>query len=613
MNRINFFSIIILNMIEKNNPSINSGIGIERENEVDPPYVNDDSTKKNHWGLGIEHEFLPIIKIKSGDNVVKIIKDLYYLGKDKSKLSLSKDELKNIEDIKVVVDKLLSDNRPVYFYCNFNPKINKYETEYPFSNIEWTGHNYFYMLETKNLDFQNKKLDAVYDELKKNTNKIMLDLNETIKRDSKLDLDFSIPNEGSIMFLTNIKQNMNNSNINNDAIFHIKGYNIDDYKVFTDTAGSYHFWMTLPYTNSQTDEHIMINHQKACYLLQTIEPLLVAIYGSPDPRYKSTNSKIKYFAGSYRGAVNRFANYGSSQINKYKTNLYTRASESSMISRPTSINSSHYITKIRDNYKFKSKKEKNDTKKKIKIIDEDKFINNSNSVIKSEKTPNYLFFDKQWKNFDSDLKPDLSIFNLMYYGTQNLAQPYIGLNIRRKDDIKGFEFRIMDHLPEEEIYDVFKIILLISCLSYEIDHKHLILSSTNNGWNDMMANALMYGSMKEVNKDYLTFISSQFKISTDIFKNKDPIKVLESLINQIWKIISKNKSNGYWLMCDDKKPIIKSKNKEILDKILNKNKNTFSKITFSKKVISKISKKSKKSKKVKSKKVKSKKSKKVKN
>jgi len=125
----------------------------------------------------------------------------------------------------------------------------------------------------------------------------------------------------------------------------------------------------------------------------------------------------------------------------------------------------------------------------------------------------------------------------------------------------------MDHLPEEEVYDVFKIILLISCLSYEIDHKHLILASTNNGWNDSMSNALMHGSMKEVNTEYLTFIGSQFKISADIFKNKDPIKVLETLINEIWKIISKNKSNGYWLMCDDKKPIVKSKNKEILDKL----------------------------------------------
>jgi hypothetical protein len=428
----------------------------------------------------------------------------------------------------------------------------------------------------------------------------MLDLNEIIKKDSKLNLDFSIPNEGSIMFLTNTNQNFN---IKKDTMFYINGYNnLDDYKVFTDTAGSYHFWMTLPYNNSQSEENIMINHQKACYLLQTIEPLLVAIYGSPDPRYQSTKSKVKYFAGSYRGAVNRHANYGSSQVHKYKTDLYTRITNSSRISKPTSINSHHYITKIRDNYK--NKKEKNDTKKKTKIIDEDKFANNSNSnsnnSINTEKTPNYLFFNKEWNKFDNNKEYNFNLFNIMNEGLTNLKQPEIGLNIRRKGDIKGFEFRIMDHLPEEEVYDVFKIILLISCLSYEIDHKHLILASTNNGWNDVMANALMYGSMKEVNIDYLTLIGSQFKISADIFSNKDPIKVLETLINEIWKIISKNKSNGYWLMCDDKKPIVKSKNKEILDKLLHKN--------FLKKSLDKTT-KTKKTKKIKKTKTKSSKTK----
>jgi hypothetical protein len=546
-------------MEQKNN---NSGIG----SDIDPPYVNDNSNKKNHWGLGIEHEFLPVIKIKSGNDAVKIVKDLYHLENKNEKNTFSNEELKHLENIKEVIDKLLLANKPIYFYCNFTVNFDKYDTEYPFSNIEYTGTNGFYMIETKNLDFQNKKLDQVYEELKKNTDKIMLDLNEIIKKDSKLDLNFSIPNEGSIMFLTNPTQK---KGFEFKSIFGIYECNIDKYKVFTDTSGSYHFWMTLPYNNSETEENIIINHQKACYLLQTIEPLLVAVYGSPDPRYQSNNTNKKYFAGTYRGAVNRFANYGSSQINKYSEyELYTRTKDSSKIVKPTSINSEHYITKIRNRYK----KQIPSTIKKSNLINEDELQNNSTSMINQDKAPNYIYFNKEWNMFDNGKTPLLDLYHMFYKGIENIESPWIGLNIRRKPNVKGFEFRIMDHLPEEEVYDVFKVILLVSCLSYEIDHTHLLLASSNNGWNDAMANALMYGSMKQVGKEYLDFISSQFKIPSDIFKNNSPITILETLIGTLWNIISKNKSNGYWLMCDDKKPIIKSKNKEILDKLLSKNK-----------------------------------------
>jgi len=98
--------------------------------------------------------------------------------------------------------------------------------------------------------------------------------------------------------------------------------------------------------------------------------------------------------------------------------------------------------------------------------------------------------------------------------------------------------------------------------------------------------------MKPVNKEYLDFISSQFKISSDTFKNKNPIEVLETLVNKLWTIISKNKSNGYWLMCDDKKPIIKSKNKEILDKLLSKPNKKTNKKTNKNKISNRKTKKS---------------------
>jgi hypothetical protein len=84
----------------------------------------------------------------------------------------------------------------------------------------------------------------------------------------------------------------------------------------------------------------------------------------------------------------------------------------------------------------------------------------------------------------------------------------------------------------------------------------------------MIASALFYGSKTPIVPEYITFLENQFNI-----KLKQPsniIELLELLVNICWDKIQKNKENGLWLILEDDKtkPIIVSKNKEILDRLL---------------------------------------------
>lgn len=507
-------------------------------------------TPEYEWGLGIEHEFIPVVKFDNFAEFKSIYKTLNNIDLDDTKnkdLETLKKEMKNIKN---------------HFYFNIlveypDSYINK---KYPFANIEWTGDKHFPMLETKNMNYANITLNQLLVELNANTKTILDDYNETIKNHFKHDIEQNPilkkglvePDEGSIFYL----YNSDNSNM----IF--PGYNDADrrnkpkvlynpksqIKLGIDTAGSYHFWITLPH--KVNDDHKSL-HQRAAYLLQSIEPLLIGTYCSPDPRIDNKTKK-HLFAGSFRGAVNKFANYGTSLLQDYDSKaLFSRQIGIKNLQQPTQIDSDHYIFQIRNKYE-QSGKDK---------IYTDKLT--SSTKIK----PNYFFLDDKL-----DKKNFISIPERWFYNdgndTDKLKKVTIGLNIRRREEIKGFEFRIMDHLPEAELKDLAKIIYLFACMSYEIGNKDLTLSSSDKGWNTMITNTLFDGYKAHIDNDYISFLEKQFNIQ--LSKSKSVIDLLDDLINKCWDKIQKNKKNGLWLILkDDKtKPIINSKNKTILDKLL---------------------------------------------
>jgi hypothetical protein len=500
------------------------------------------------WGLGIEHEFVPVIKC---DNFEEF-KDIY---KTLNKIDL--DEANN-KDIKTLKNEMKKINNHFYFNVPVNYSYSYMEKNLPFANMEWTGDKHFLMLETKNMNYANVTLNTLLDELNKNTKTLLDNYNDTIKDHFKHDIEknenlkkgFIEPEEGSIFYLyhpsSDYDINMIHKTKKPTVIYNPKS----QIKLGIDTAGSYHFWITLPH--KVNDDHKSL-HQRAAYLLQSIEPLLIGAYCSPDPRIDNKTKKY-LFAGSFRGAVNKFANYGTSLLQDYDSKvLFSRLMGIKNLQQPTQIDSDHYIFQIRNKYENP---------------DKDKLYTDKLTTARKIK-PQYFFLDDnlEKKNFIST--PGWWLYNDdSENNTDKLKKVTIGLNIRRKKEVKGFEFRIMDHIPESELKNLAKIIYLFACMSYEIGNNNLTLSSSNKGWNTMIANTLFDGYKAHVDNDYITFLEKQFNVQ--LSRSKTLLDLLDDLVNKCWNKIQKNKKNGLWLILkDDKtKPEIISKNKTILDKLL---------------------------------------------
>lgn len=531
-------------------------------------YPPDKIVKKHksgyEWGLGIEHEFIPVIQCKNFSEFKTLYKSLNNID------LVETVDIINLKKEMAKITNTFNFNIPIYYPYDY------LEKHFPFSNMEYTGDKHFLMLETKNMDYKNITLNTLLTELNKNTNLLLDSYNNIIEKHfgkhilntpdnpktpnkpikSILAQRFIEPNEGSIFYLYNAEYNNNEYYRNAEPTVLYKPDST--LRLGIDTSGSYHFWITLPHKETDNFDKL---HQIAAYLLQSIEPLLIAIYCSPDPRITSKN-KSQLFAGSFRGAVNMFANYGTSLLQDYNSSmLFGRTMNIKNIQQPNQMNSDHYIFQIQNKY--------NHTKKS-------KTIYNDKLQPKTTK-PDYVFLNEKLKKTNF-----LSTYS--YRNDEDKLKNFnIGLNIRRRPGIRGFEFRIMDHLPEKELKNLAKIIYLFACMSYEIIGKasapvpnNINLAATNKGWNTMIASALFYGSKTPIAPEYITFLENQFNIKLkepSNIKLKQPyniIKLLELLVDICWDKIQKNKENGLWLILEDDKtkPIIVSKNKEILDKLL---------------------------------------------
>ena len=521
-------------------------------NSVPTTYQDDTSSSKINWGLGVEHEWVPAIKITSPNQALELLKKIV----DTS--SWNEDRA---DKIKTAIEQLLAAGKPLYLYVNFTTqKTFDIDERYEFCNMEWTGLYHYPMLETKNMTFANVKMADAVAELQKNTRTIMKLVNKSAKK--ILGTEMEITDEGAAYYLASnryISPSNNLIEINTKTV-------LDSYKIVADTAGSYHFWITLPHNNNTPKLQIMDLHKKAAILLQSVEPLLVAVYGTPDPRYsKSAKDKI-FFAGSFRGGVNAFANYGTSRVDLYNHPSFIdmRRLPSNIIPQPATLDSkNHYIRQIAKHFNSPTKK----SNKSNSIIK-----NDTKTVAKTIRRPAYIYLNKSWDKFvkygeDRDESQfDYSLGGQLIRILKN-TNPDIGANIRRKKGIDGFEFRIMDHIPEEEVEHLFRNILIIACRSYSVDSSKFVVPGQTSSWNDTMTNVLFNGSRSKISGDYIKFLSSQFGISLQTTLS-NPISLFKELLVKC--LGDFDDSNGFWKMCGKGEPIVISQNKRILDKLLAK-------------------------------------------
>jgi hypothetical protein len=222
---------------------------------------------------------------------------------------------------------------------------------------------------------------------------------------------------------------------NGEPYQYLSNNETNHYDYHYDYLGSYHFNITLPHSQNisiaEPDEVFLKRHLNYARLLQWFEPLLLAVYGQPD--YRSIYDKKKYSQASYR--------------------LFN--------SKTMFINTSDLTTNI------PSSREILETNKPL-LEKRDQFIN----AIKQELS--YDFIDIRGFDF-------------------RRAKYEVGKEYKSK--YYGFEFRLMDYFPVENLKQFSELLWLLAfkmdtCENGDIEnaaYNDIVIEQIkyiiNSGWN----------------------------------------------------------------------------------------------------------------------------------
>lgn len=403
---------------------------------------------EDSWGIGVEHEFTPVLN-------KKITKP--------SDLNLkSQEELDHIQ--KTI-------QQPIFISFG-NDGLKYFRREEFYSTLESIEGNAevstkgIPMFEIKNINYQNVTVEDIFEELDDYQNFILDEYTEIMRR--------KIPNYPNVIEMP----------FGVGYIYVSEHTWYDLYNRFSgvliDYTGSYHFWLTLPSSKKDSD----YIHQKAMYLIQTIEPLLCALYGSADPR--SILDGGEYIEGSYRSAVNPYAGYGTSNL----SNLYAIFE-----------------------------------RRQVDILD----VSSPKTLGKKES---FSYIDKLTQKFTTGNNMDMELSTKPQYNIFSSKKRVIGIDFRKKKDIPGFEFRIWDHFPQKYLPHILRIYLLIATRAYDIDHT-LVYAPQNDAWQVAMYETLLNGYTGQIPSEYISLINKQFgvKLQLSLHRAED---VMTSLINQLY-------------------------------------------------------------------------------
>lgn len=461
--------------------------------------VNKIPTKNKdvEWGLGVEHEFMMCYDASKTKNFTNSILE---------KINGTIDDRRKKE-----IDRVINGKNKYYYVIPYIDNFDMKEV-----NIEASGLNDLPMYEIKNMKFYNVNIKDIINELNGQRDRLNNNLVKALS--TKINKKI-IPIEtkfGAEHLIFNTCPNNGYFSFQDNPGFECIGEN--NIKTDVDYTGSYHFWITLPHHIKDKKENTKLLHQKSIFLLQSIEPLLCAYYGSCDPRINKTN-KNRLIKGSYRTANNIYANYGLAPGYDYNsTDMFARVIRG--LSTPRKLKVESYIDKLKTSLR---------------------------NPLKLSDYPNYTQF-------------------VSYY------QPWgYGTDFRRKYGIKGFEFRIWDHFPQKYLSDVLKVVYLLATHAYDIEHNDLTYSFDNEYWHTSMFECLMNGYQGKISSEYIQFINSQFSMNLDIKNTKTSI--FEDLINELYKKVLKNDKHHYWTLSGEspknhKKPIIHNFNKQSQDTAL---------------------------------------------
>jgi hypothetical protein len=285
---------------------------MDKNNEKHHKYKKYYKRNQLYWGLGIENEVYLEFHKKG-----HIHKNFLLTNNQRERYSLDYSKnYKNMDGLRAYVDRLPGVDMQVPFMLNAHsftntdknntPRLLYTKTNKPnpqFSGqalIEELAHmkNDSWLfdgdtIEFTTLQFFNANLENTVEELQRHKNKFIDELNKNFK---KLDV---FPKYGAVKIM---EQN---------HPFACFMTNIKNVTMFNN--GTLHYNITLP---TMLDRECKIQdvdsftriHSKAIRMIQWIEPLLIAVYGSPDPLSRGREG---YSRASQRCAISRYIGIGT--------------------------------------------------------------------------------------------------------------------------------------------------------------------------------------------------------------------------------------------------------------------------------------------------------------
>ena len=330
-------------------------------------------------------------------------------------------------------------------------------------------------------------------------------------------------------------------------------------EVVKDYSGSFHVWITIPYSPKESPEIFINKHINLANRLQLLEPIFASYFTSP--AVESIGNNLKHPRSSLRHFLNYVSGYGTSDISllygidenniyeyylskedalngdKIDINLIKKVYENNKIVKDYDGLTQRYGTS--KNFKFFCKNENNNSNINDYLMQIFKntqikpFKNKSgySTIIPlgadiRTKSMNKLFYKDIEDNYEVVYILENDVFNLYYYDAVNKIitnKPKYNLKAYKKfmkDERIGIEFRIFDHFPT---YDMIQFLAILSeivsytTLNYKtLEKKKLYINQQY--WHNEMAKSIINGFEYKLDTKYIKAIEKEFSI--DISKNE---------------------------------------------------------------------------------------------
>ena len=516
--------------------------------------------------------------------------------------SFIEDLIKYITNIKSIFESEFNNN-------NINKKTY-YKNLYILykNNIPHIDHTYRTLaIEMKTINYENMNYEKTLNDL--------IDLEKTFF--------FTINNLNIFKDLTNNLGEFIYHNIGSikDTISVYDIINLKYEMIEEDYTGSYHIWITLPYSAKTKMNQFINNHVSLANKLQLLEPIICAHFSSPS--YDALNDNQS--KSSLRQFLNFYSNYGTSDITlmygtkKHQTFDYY-LSENDIINEKNLVSYVQYP--IYDNnekliinygklntraitnnlfYLINKGDEESSTNvnvynyysqifEKTKIRPKQRNYINLGADIRTRDLNDYFYpLNEDWEKVLLLRKNKLIE---VYYNKKlnKISYERVYNKEKHKKDLLnkiGIEFRILDHFPTHYLNQILGLlvpIVLDSCKSKEkIKFKNTHIAQ--QFWHDEMVNVIEKGYEYTLGLKYIHALEKEFNIEIKDKVSLNTEKIMEILYEKLSEKYKKTyKKSLYYQMKFNTKIIFINFNKkawfEIIKKYFNNNPHVYRKILY---------------------------------